>query len=118
MNADPRFAEFLPKTLSREESDVVAGLIRGHFEDHGFGVWAVELPGVEPFIGFVGLAEPPWEASFTPCVEVAWRIARAHWGNGYAGEAAEAALAFGFVFALASMKYCRGPCPPIFARGV
>jgi ribosomal-protein-alanine N-acetyltransferase len=36
------------------------------------------------------------EAHFTPAVEVGWRLARSAWGNGYATEAARAALAFGF----------------------
>lgn len=96
MNADPRVVEFLPKILTRGESDILAELIRGHFDMHGFGVWAVEVPEVAPFVGFVGLGIPAWEAPFTPCVEVAWRIAHADWGKGYATEGAEAALAFGF----------------------
>jgi RimJ/RimL family protein N-acetyltransferase len=38
----------------------------------------------------------PFEAAFTPAVEVGWRLAREHWGHGYATEAARAAIAFGF----------------------
>jgi len=63
---------------------------------HGFGLWAVEAPGAADFVGFVGLAVPSFEAHFTPCVEIGWRLAREHWGHGYATEAATAALAFGF----------------------
>lgn len=96
INADPRVVEWLPALLSRRESDGLAALIESHFERHGFGVWAVELVGVAPFIGFVGLSVPSFEAHFTPCVEIAWRIAADHWGRGYATEAARAALAFGF----------------------
>ena len=70
--------------------------IRAHFARHGFGFWAVEVPGVAEFIGLVGLAVPRFEAHFTPCVEIGWRLARAHWGRGYATEAARAALDFGF----------------------
>ncbi len=62
----------------------------------GFGKWAVEIPGVTSFAGFTGLSVPAFEASFTPCVEVAWRLAREHWGRGYATEAARAAIEFGF----------------------
>jgi ribosomal-protein-alanine N-acetyltransferase len=51
---------------------------------------------VTPFVGFVGLSVPRFEAHFTPCVEIGWRLAREHWGRGYAGEGARAALAFGF----------------------
>ena len=96
LNADPQVMEFFPKVLTRAESDAVAGRIRDHFVRHGFGLWAVEVPGSAAFVGFVGLAVPSFEAHFTPCVEIGWRLAREHWGHGYATEAAAAALAFGF----------------------
>jgi ribosomal-protein-alanine N-acetyltransferase len=96
LNADPRVMGFLPKCLSREESDAAAARHVEHFERHGFGVWAVEAPGVADFIGFVGLSIPRFDARFTPCVEIGWRLAHEHWGHGYASEAAQAALAFGF----------------------
>jgi RimJ/RimL family protein N-acetyltransferase len=96
LNADPRVMEFFPSRLSREQSDAVATRIRNHFEQRGFGLWAVEVPELAPFIGFVGLSIPSFEAHFTPCVEVGWRLAHEHWGRGYASEAATAALDFGF----------------------
>lgn len=96
LNADPRVMEFFPKTLTRTESDQLASRIRAHFSEHGFGLWAVEVRGVSPFVGFVGLAVPGFDAHFTPCVEVGWRIAYSHWNNGYATEGAQAALAYGF----------------------
>jgi RimJ/RimL family protein N-acetyltransferase len=96
MNADPEVMHHFPGVLSREESDRVAGRIEAHFAQRGFGLWAVEIPGVTAFAGLVGLAVPRFEAAFTPCVEVSWRLARAHWGQGYATEAAGAALGFGF----------------------
>jgi RimJ/RimL family protein N-acetyltransferase len=96
LNADPQVMEFFPKVLTRAESDAVAGRIRDHFTRHGFGFWAVEAPGAADFVGFVGLAVPSFTAHFTPCVEIGWRLAREHWGHGYATEAASAALAFGF----------------------
>jgi RimJ/RimL family protein N-acetyltransferase len=96
LNADPVVMEHLPATLSRAESDAAAARIRRELAERGFGLWALELPGVAPFVGFTGLAVPLFEAHFTPCVEVGWRLAREHWGNGYATEAAHATLAFGF----------------------
>jgi RimJ/RimL family protein N-acetyltransferase len=96
LNADPRVAEFLPKCLERAESDAFAERIAAHFRQHGFGLWAVEVPGATPFIGFVGLAVPRFEAHFTPCLEVGWRLAFAHWGRGYATEAARRVLAHAF----------------------
>lgn len=96
LNADPRVMEHLHGLLSRRESDALVDRIEAHFGLHGFGLWAVELRDAACFAGFVGLSVPRFEAHFTPCVEVGWRIAHEHWGQGFATEAATAALAFGF----------------------
>jgi len=96
LNADPRVMQYFPKTLNRRESDVVADRVRSTLVGRGFGLWAVEVPGVASFIGFVGLAEPAFRASFTPCIEIGWRLAFDHWGRGYASEAAAAVLEHAF----------------------
>jgi ribosomal-protein-alanine N-acetyltransferase len=96
LNADPRVMEHFPSLLSRAESDTLVLRIGEHFARHGFGLWAVEAPGVTDFLGFVGLSIPRFAARFQPCVEIGWRLAREHWGRGYAPEAARAALRFGF----------------------
>jgi RimJ/RimL family protein N-acetyltransferase len=96
MCADPRVMEHFPSTLRREESAAQVETFRRHFAERGFGLWAVEVPGVARFIGFTGLAVPRFETHFTPCVEVGWRLAAEHWGHGYATEAARAAVGFGF----------------------
>jgi ribosomal-protein-alanine N-acetyltransferase len=96
LNADVRVMEHFPSVLTGAESDAIVERIVAHFERRGFGLWAVEVPGEVPFIGFVGLAVPPFEAHFTPCVEVGWRLAAEHWGRGYATEAARACVSFGF----------------------
>jgi RimJ/RimL family protein N-acetyltransferase len=96
MNSDPRVMEFLPGPLSRQESDALVERIEERFQQHGFGLWAVEIPGVTPFAGFLGLSIPRFEAHFTPCIEIGWRLAFAYWNRGYATEGARAALDFGF----------------------
>lgn len=88
--------EHFPAPLSRAESDALAEHIDRHFDEHGFGLWAIEAPGVRPFAGFVGLSVPQFQARFMPCVEVGWRLAADCWGRGYATEGARAALTFGF----------------------
>jgi RimJ/RimL family protein N-acetyltransferase len=88
--------EHFPALLSPDETDARIARIQAHFDQHGFGLWAVEIPGVTPFAGFVGLTVPPFDAPFTPCVEIGWRLAAEFWGQGYATEGAKAALAFGF----------------------
>ncbi len=96
LNADPAVMEHFPAPLSQAESDALAERIQAAMEERGWGLWAVEILGGEPFIGFVGLSIPRFEAHFTPCVEIGWRLARSAWGRGYATEAAQAALEFGF----------------------
>jgi RimJ/RimL family protein N-acetyltransferase len=96
INADPRVMEYLPKPLTRAESDGMARRINEHFARHGFGLWAVEVAGGAGFVGFVGLSVPTFHAHFTPCVEIGWRLAAEHWGRGYATEAAHATLGFAF----------------------
>ena len=82
MNADARVMEHFPARLSREETEAVVGRLRAHFEQHGWGLWAVEAPGVAPFAGFVGLTTVPFAAPFTP----GWRWAGA-WPSSTGGGA-------------------------------
>ncbi|MBZ5635656.1 MAG: GNAT family N-acetyltransferase [Acidobacteriia bacterium] len=96
LNTDPEVMEHFPSTLSREETAAAVGWIEKHFERHGFGLWAVDVPGHTRFSGFIGLAVPTFETSFTPCIEIGWRLARPWWGQGFATEGARAALAYGF----------------------
>jgi RimJ/RimL family protein N-acetyltransferase len=96
LNADPQVMQHFPGLLSAAESDALAQRIEQHFAEHGFGLWVVDVTGVTPFAGYVGLSVPRFEAPFTPCVEIGWRLARSCWGRGYATEAARAVLAFGF----------------------
>ncbi|BCT35612.1 GNAT family N-acetyltransferase [Pseudomonas protegens] len=96
MCADPQVMRYFPAPLSRLESAALIGRIRGHFAEHGFGLWALERKDNGAFIGFTGLLEVGFEAPFTPAVEIGWRLAREHWGLGYASEAAWTALRCAF----------------------
>jgi RimJ/RimL family protein N-acetyltransferase len=96
MNADPRVMEFFPATLPAAETDAGLERVRAHLARHGFGWWAAELKESGAFIGFIGLAVPYFEAHFTPCVEIGWRLAAEYWGRGLATEGARAALRYGF----------------------
>src|SRR5208282_5621583 len=100
LNADTRVMQHFSSLLSHEESDVYADRIESHFQTHGFGLWAVQVrsphdsggadnppathasPGPRPFIGFIGLSIPGFNAHFTPCVEIGWRLAAEFWGQG------------------------------------
>jgi RimJ/RimL family protein N-acetyltransferase len=97
MSADPTVMQYLVPLSDRGSSvEAWVARARAHWDEHGFGQWVVELPGAARFIGVIGLGIVSYEAAFTPAVEVAWRLARAYWGHGYATEAARAALDYGF----------------------
>jgi RimJ/RimL family protein N-acetyltransferase len=96
LNADPRVMEFMPHALSKEDSDALSDRIEEHFREHGFGLFAVELRRGGSFIGFVGLNVPSFDAPFTPCVEIGWRLAAEYWGQGLATEGAHAIVRYGF----------------------
>lgn len=96
LNGDPETMRYFPAPLTRKESDLLAARIEAGFEADGFGLWAVEVPGVARCAGFVGLARVGFQAPFDRAVEIGWRLDRRYWGQGYATEAARAALDFGF----------------------
>jgi ribosomal-protein-alanine N-acetyltransferase len=94
--ADERVAQHLLGPFTRQQSDAQIERFRQHVRAHGFGRWAVELRDNASFIGTVGLSFVPYQAHFTPCVELTWRLAHKYWGHGFASEAARAAMAYGF----------------------
>ena len=97
LNGDPLVMEHFPATLSRAESDELIERMERSFREHGYGAWAVELPGSVALAGFVGLwPQNSAELPFAPAIEIGWRLSRECWGQGIATEAARAALAFGF----------------------
>lgn len=96
LNADPEVRAYFPATLSRSQSDDAVERIEARIAADGFGFWALQVRETGAFIGFTGIARIGFTAPFTPAVEVGWRLARHAWGNGYATEAALAAVKFGF----------------------
>ncbi|UPQ88951.1 GNAT family N-acetyltransferase [Vibrio sinaloensis] len=98
INADKRVMRYFPACLSQHESNQQAQTIAAHIEQHGWGFWALELKQTGEFIGFVGLWPQAKESGLprAPMVEIGWRIDADHWGQGYAPEAAQAALSYGF----------------------
>jgi 3-dehydroquinate dehydratase/shikimate dehydrogenase len=96
LNACEHVCEFLPKVLTKSESDDLAARIMAHFDKHGFGLMAVEYHDTGAFIGFTGLSIPTFNAHFMPAVEIGWRLAYAYWGKGIATEAAMAVRDYAF----------------------
>jgi RimJ/RimL family protein N-acetyltransferase len=96
LNADPEVMQYMPRCLERSESDALVGRYRERIAERGWDLWALERRDDGSFVGALGLAVATFPAPFTPCVEIAWRLARAQWGQGLATEAAGAVLRFGF----------------------
>ena len=96
LNADPEVMEYFPSTLSTEEVRVFIERVEAAFEDRGFSWWAVDTRHDGDFVGMVGLGRVGADYPFGPAVETGWRLARTAWGQGYAVEAARAALTYGF----------------------
>jgi RimJ/RimL family protein N-acetyltransferase len=96
LNADRAVMEYFPTMLTRAESDARAERFDSDIQRLGYGFWAVEIPGETAFIGFVGLMATDDGMPFSPAIEIGWRLAREHWGHGFASEGAMATLAFGF----------------------
>lgn len=96
LNADPVVMEHFPAPLSEIESNLMVDRIEAGFDERRYGLWALERREDSAFLGFTGLMYADFDVEFLPGVEIGWRLARDAWGQGYATEAAAAALWFGF----------------------
>ncbi len=102
--ADPEVMRFIGfgSTLSLEQSGEQVSRFVRHWEERGFGLWALQERESDAFVGFAGLAYQEDWAEGKHKTEVGWRLARAFWGRGLATEAteateaAEASVAYGF----------------------
>ena len=102
MGLDARVMEFFPSVYTRVEAAAAATRMRQRLEQNGYGWWVVEVKNGTPFAGVIALQDVPFDAHFTPALEVGWRLGYDHWGAGYASEGARAALAYAFAIATRS----------------
>ena len=96
MNLDKEVMKFFPSVLNAEQSIAHIARMTEQITQNGYGLFAVERKDDHSFIGFTGFSHPTFDAWFTPCTEIGWRIAKEHWNHGFATEAAKACLEFGF----------------------
>jgi len=94
ISRDPRVMAPLGGTLSEVQSAAWLERQLAHFRVHGYGRYVVLREAA--FVGLVGLSQTDFARGIVPGVEIAWRLAFDHWGQGYATEAASAAIAEGF----------------------
>jgi RimJ/RimL family protein N-acetyltransferase len=95
MNGDPAVMEYFPRLMTPAETAAMVERIDTFFDQHGYGLYAVELRSTGGFLGYCGFARPSFEHWFTPCVEIGWRLRKEAWGCGYATEAAKECLSHG-----------------------
>jgi ribosomal-protein-alanine N-acetyltransferase len=96
LNGDEETMKYFPEPMTRKASDDLVDRIELHFEKHGYGYYAVDELSTGKFIGFIGFGRPRFDADFTPCIEIGWRIHKDFWGNGYGTEGALACLDYAF----------------------
>ncbi|MER9001221.1 GNAT family N-acetyltransferase [Mesorhizobium australicum] len=118
MNDDPRVVRYLARLADRNAIEVWINAQREHFKTHGYGLWALERLDVAGSIGFCGLINVPYQAHFTPAVEIVWRLHPDWWGRGYAIEAAVAALAFGFQNLMLTQVVANAAVDNVASRGL
>ncbi len=94
INADTEVMRYFPATLTFDETRAMIERIESHFDEYGFGLWAVEVNG--RLAGFTGLNTTTFDTPMGPHVEIGWRFATWAWGQGFATEAAREALRIGF----------------------
>lgn len=94
IGSDPDVTRFLrgEKPVKREAMRDIITRRLDHWNQHGYGLWAVTLTATGAFAGQCGLHR----LDNTPEVEIAYAIGKAYWGQGMATEAGQTALRFGF----------------------
>ena len=97
MCADPEVMLYFPATLTRDEARAAIGRYEALRERDGHSFWAVDRLDSGAFVGFVGVVRQRAEYfDWAPAYEIGWRLARAHWRQGFATEAAQACLDHAF----------------------
>jgi RimJ/RimL family protein N-acetyltransferase len=96
INADPEVMAFFPAVSSEEQTREFVERMQRQFDERGYCYYAVDRLDTGDFIGFIGLSLQTFEADFTPCVDIGWRLRRSAWGQGFATEGARRCLEYAF----------------------
>lgn len=110
MNADPETMTFYQHPLSEKESQALMDRMSKLYAERGHCYFAVDLLENGQFLGMIGLGTKSFNAPFTPCVDIGWRIRKKFWNQGYSTEGAARCLQYAKelgikeVYSLASAK--------------
>lgn len=97
MGRDPAVMEHLGPLQSQEDTDAMIARLQGIAGKHGHSFWAIERRADQQFLGFCGLKIAPENIpGIENAIEIGWRLRRSDWGQGYASEAAQASLEWGW----------------------
>ena len=96
INMDKEVMEFFPTTRTYGETVVFVDRMTIQFILKGYCYFAVDILADKSFIGFIGFSEQNYQADFTPCIDIGWRLAKTAWHHGYATEGAMRCLEYGF----------------------
>lgn len=96
VSSDPEVMKYFPATKTKEETKIFIKRMQSHFEERNYCYFPAVLKSSQEVIGFIGLAYQTFDAPFNPAVDIGWRLAKNHWGKGYATEGAKACLKYAF----------------------
>jgi RimJ/RimL family protein N-acetyltransferase len=94
INSDEEVMRFFPTIPTKKQTTEFVERMKKQFESKGFCYFAVDKLEDNEFVGFIGLSEQTYEADFTPCIDIGWRIKRNEWNKGYATEGAKECLKY------------------------
>jgi RimJ/RimL family protein N-acetyltransferase len=95
INVDEEVMRYFPSTVDRSTTELFVTRMQQMYMNNGYCYFAVDRLDTGQFIGFIGLSDQTYDASFTPCVDIGWRLGRSAWGQGFATEGALRGLDYG-----------------------
>ncbi|MFY0629535.1 MAG: GNAT family N-acetyltransferase [Flavobacteriaceae bacterium] len=111
INSDPKVMEFFPSTQTLNQTKNFIKRMQDQYSSKGFCYFAVDTLHDNSFIGFIGISEQNFEADFTPCIDIGWRLSQNQWGKGYATEGAKRCLEF--AFNTLNLESIKAICPSV-----
>lgn len=118
INSDPVVMKYFPSIATRIQTEEFIDRMRKSFSEKGFCYFAVDTIGDGNFIGFTGLMEQTYEADFTPCIDIGWRLRQDAWDRGYATEGATRCLSYAFDVIKLDTVYATAPIVNIKSENV